>query len=477
MKNKLIIIFLVFFTLISIISIWPDSGKNHDAGLTSAELELEEKTEKDSTTDISITTYTFVNASEETTFAIDRGYAVRKAVRNAEGKTIEERYFDAYRNPVELYDSYYGIKYEYRDHEVIIRYLDSQENEMSLATYSIIVRTLDDDGRAVDDYYYDLDMQPIQYAGYYGMHRDYDNNGWNNRVTYLDKDGQLVLCSSGYAIKEYKRDADGTITGEFYFDAQKNPTKSSLGEYGQLCERDENGRISQITYLDSDGNAATNGAGYAILKRTYHRDGTWNTDMYFDKAGNPVALSKWQYGIKNSGKITLLLNKNGHVMLCVDYILNGFPFMVVVFGCMICLFMLVRPKKLCFFLTCVYTVFILYETLMFREIGDARTNLVLFSYAGRFFKEQSVRAGVVSNIWLFVPLGTGLHRIFQKKWVLLIPFVFSVLIETTQYITRLGIAEFDDVFGNTLGGWIGVLAAYEWMRRSLLKNLWKKHSR
>lgn len=467
----------MFFTFISIIAIWPDSGKDHDAGLTSAELELEEKTEKDSTTDISITTYKFVNASEETTFAIDRGYAIREAVRNAEGKTIEERYFDADGNPVELYDSYYGVRYEYCDREVIIRYLDSQGNEMSLATYSIIVRTLDDDGRAVDDYYYDLDMQSIKYAGYYGMHRDYDNNGLNSRVTYLDENGQLVLCSSGYAIKEYKRDADGTITGEFYFDAQKNPTKSSLGEYGQLYERDENGRISQITYLGSDGNAVTNDAGYAILKRTYHRDGTWNTDMYFDKAGNPVALSKWQYGIKNSGKITLLLNKNGHVMLCVDNILNGFPFMVVVFGYMICLFILVLPKNLCFLLTCFYTVFILYETLMFREIGYARTNLVLFSYAGKFLKEQSVRVGVINNIWLFVPLGTGLYRIFQKKWVLLIPFVFSVLIETTQYITGLGIAEFDDVFGNTLGGWIGVLAAYEWMKRSLIKNLWKKHSK
>lgn len=102
----------MLFTFISIIAIWPDSGKNHDAGLTSAELKLEEKTEKDSTTDSSITTYTFVNAEEKTTFAIDRGYAVRKAVRNSEGKTIEERYFDADGNPVKLYDSYYGVKIE-----------------------------------------------------------------------------------------------------------------------------------------------------------------------------------------------------------------------------------------------------------------------------------------------------------------------------------------------------------------------------
>ena len=71
-----------------------------------------------------------------------------------------------------------------------------------------------------------------------------------------------------------------------------------------------------------------------------------------------------------------------------------------------------------------------------------------------------MRVGVINNIWLFIPLGTGLYRWFQKKWVLLIPFVMSMAIETTQYITGLGIAEFDDVFGNTMGGWIGVLVAY-----------------
>lgn len=89
---------------------------------------------------------------------------------------------------------------------------------------------------------------------------------------------------------------EGNVTGEFYFDTQGSPTKSLLGEYGQLYERDENGRINQITYLDSDGNAETNSAGYTILKRIYYRDGNINTDMYFDKVGNPVALSKGQYG-------------------------------------------------------------------------------------------------------------------------------------------------------------------------------------
>lgn len=68
--------------------------------------------------------------------------------------------------------------------------------------------------------------------------------------------------------------------------------------------------------------------------------------MYFDANGNPKALSKGQYGIKRSGKVSLLLDRNGNVMLCVDNLLNGFPCMVVVFGCVVCLLMIVLPKSL-----------------------------------------------------------------------------------------------------------------------------------
>ena len=121
--------------------------------------------------------------------------------------------------------------------------------------------------------------------------------------------------------------------------------------------------------------------------------GTADTDMYFDANGNPKALSKGQDGIKRSGKVNLLLDRNSNVMPCVDNLLNGFPCMVVVFGCVVCLLMIVLPKSLSVVLTIVYVAFILYETLMFRESGDARTNFVLFSYAGKFLKEQSVRAG------------------------------------------------------------------------------------
>ena len=410
------------FIILSILALLPEADVDHDAGYISSELNIQE------TVDGSVTGTSYVNSDGVITEAIDMGYATVCRMWDENGRIIEERYLDANGDPVARYDDYYGVSYEYDETSTVITYLDAEGNPIIRSDgYSTIIRT-QIDSMASEDFYYDLDGQQVQCSGgYYGLHHWYNSDGQNTGMTFLDKDGHAVCSSSGYAGVTYQYNMDGMLVGQQYF--------------------------------DTDGNPAPTNAGYTILKRIYHRDGTVDTDMYFDADGNPKALSKGQYGIKGSGKVNLLLDRNGNVMLCVDNLLNDFPCMVVVVGCVVCLLILILPKKLSVFLTIFYVGFILYETLMFRESGDARTNFVLFSYAGKFLKEQSVRVGVINNIWLFIPLGTGLYRWFQKKWVLLIPFVMSVAIEATQYLTGLGIAEFDDVFGNTMGGWIGILVA------------------
>lgn len=449
------ILLIASVVLLSILALLPDADVDHDAGYIASELSIRE------TVDGSVTSTSYVNPDGVITEAIDMGYATVCRMRDDNDRVVEERYLDASGKPVARYGDYYGLSYKFDEMSTVITYLDAEGNPIERSDgYSTIVRT-QAGGRASDDFYYDLNGQQVQCSGgYYGLRREFNTEGQNTSLTFLDKKGCVMCSSSGCAGVTYQRDMDGTIVGEQYFDTEGNPARSLLGQYGELYQRNEQGYIGQITYLGADGKPTPTNAGYTILKRTYHRDGTADTDMYFDANGNPKALSKGQYGIKRSGKVNLLLDRNGNIMLCVDNLLNGFPCMVVVFGSVVCLLMIVLPKSLSVVLTIVYVAFILYETLMFRESGDARTNFVLFSYAGRFLEEQSVRVGVINNIWLVIPLGTGLYRWFQKKWVLLIPLVMSVAIETTQYITGLGIAEFDDVFGNTMGGWIGVLVAY-----------------
>ena len=382
---------IVSIILLSILALLPDADVDHDAGYTASELSIRE------TVDGSVISTSHVNPDGVITDAIDMGYATVCRMQDDDDRVVEERYLDANGYPVARYENFHGLSYEYDETSTMITYLDVEGNPIICSDgYSTIVRT-QVDGRAYDDFFYDLNGQQVQCSGgYYGLRRGYNAEGQNISLAFLDKDGHAVCTSSGYAIMTYQRDMNGNVVGK----------------------------------------------------------------QYFDTDGNPKALSKGQYGIKRSGKVNLLLERNGNIMLCVDNLLNGFPCMVVVIGCVVCLLMIVLPKSLSVVLTTVYIAFILYETLMFRESGDARMNFVLFSYAGKFLKEQSVRVGVINNIWLFIPLGTGLYRWIQKKWVLLIPFVMSVVIETTQYITGLGIAEFDDVFGNTIGGWLGVLVAY-----------------
>ena len=350
------ILLIASVVLLSILALLPDADVDHDAGYTSSELSIRE------TVDENVTSTSYVNPDGVITVAIDIGYATVCRMRDDNGRVVEERYLDASENPVARYENFHGLSYEYDETSTVITYLDVEGNPIIRSDgYSTIVRT-QVDGRAYDDFFYDLNGQQVQCSGgYYGLRRGYNAEGQNTSLAFLDKDGHAVCTSSGYAIMTYQRDMNGTVVGKQYFDTDGNPVRSSLGKYGEFYQRNEQGYTGQITYLDADGNPAPTNAGYTILKCTYHRDGTADTDMYFDANGNPKALSKGQYGIKRSGKANILLDRNGNVMPCVDNLLNGFPCMVVVLGCVVCLLMIALPKSLSVVRTVVYIAFILYE--------------------------------------------------------------------------------------------------------------------
>lgn len=347
---------IVSIILLSILALLPDADVDRDAGYTASELSIRE------TVDGSVISTSHVNPDGVITDAIDMGYATVCRMQDDDGRVVEERYLDANGYPVARYENFHGLSYEYDETSTVITYLDVEGNPIIRSDgYSTIVRT-QVDGRAYDDFFYDLNGQQVQCSGgYYGLRRGYNAEGQNISLAFLDKDGRAVCTLSGYAIMTYQRDMNGTVVGKQYFDTDGNPVRSSLGKYGEFYQRNEQGYTGQITYLDADGNPAPTNAGYTILKCTYHRDGTTDTDMYFDANGNPKALSKRQYGIKRSGKANILLDRNGNVMPCVDNLLNGFPCIVVVLGCVVCLLMIALPKSLSVVRTVVYIAFILYE--------------------------------------------------------------------------------------------------------------------
>ena len=88
-------------------------------------------------------------------------------------------------------------------------------------------------------------------------------------------------------------------------------------------------------------------------------------------------------------------------------------------------------------------------------------NFHLFnSYREAYHKmEISLFRNIILNILLFMPLGF-LIPIYSKKLkkiykVVPIGLLVTLLIETIQYITKIGIFEIDDIFNNTIGVLIG----------------------
>ena len=160
--------------LLSILALLPDADVDHDAGYTSSELSIRE------IVDGSVTSTSYVNLAGLITDAIDMGYATVCRMRDDNGRVVEESYLDSSGNPVARYGNYYGLSYEYDETSTVITYLDAKGNPITRSDgYSIIVRT-QVDGRAYDDFYYDLNGQQVQCSGgYYGFHRGYNAEGQN----------------------------------------------------------------------------------------------------------------------------------------------------------------------------------------------------------------------------------------------------------------------------------------------------------
>lgn len=125
-------------------------------------------------------------------------------------------------------------------------------------------------------------------------------------------------------------------------------------------------------------------------------------------------------------------------------------------------------------------------TILFREAGtEHQYELELFwSYRSWIFG-GSVELGmeVLNNILLFFPLGFILTDAFGGKCplraVFLVSFVCSAAVEVSQFVFRIGLFEFDDIFNNVLGalaGWCVFHILHSFRHRRKHGNVQKQDS-
>lgn len=103
-----------------------------------------------------------------------------------------------------------------------------------------------------------------------------------------------------------------------------------------------------------------------------------------------------------------------------------------------------------------YVFFVLMETVIGRKPGALRMELIPFwSYS-----HPELMVEIILNYMRFIPLGCLLYLCFGEKYglrVVIAGLLLSVSIEIFQLVFRIGLFEFDDIIGNTIGCFIGAV--------------------
>jgi glycopeptide antibiotics resistance protein len=107
----------------------------------------------------------------------------------------------------------------------------------------------------------------------------------------------------------------------------------------------------------------------------------------------------------------------------------------------------------------IYLFFVIWITLLNRTSTYRRMMLVPFwEYRNLLFATDHLYwfKQITCNILMLMPLGflLAMQKISPKQ-IVMIGCGLSVCIELTQLVTARGLCEFDDVFNNTLGAWLG----------------------
>ena len=389
----------------------------------------------------------FIDDNGELRVAADYGYATKLVLRQGNSET--ETYLNDLGSRISRYAGYYGILREYdaKGNNIRITYLDKNNNPMIMSLmYAVEEREFNESGQPVLCRYFDAKGNPaLSSDNGFAVRYEYDNKGRKVRITHLDEKGEPAVLPSGYCIltrEYYETDSPnyGRVRREFYYLPDGTPASLSLGQSGIYKEYDENGMISLTTYLDADGSPMVTNKGYTSIALTYYADNTVQSTLYYDLNGNPLRMSEGQYGIKNVSGQTVYLNADGTEQFNIkNFVHNDSRFVIIIAIALVALSAF-AAKKLNWLMLILY-------------IGESRI-ILLRSFRWLLFN-AGLRADILKNIWLFIPFGAILLRLFPRKAVLLVPILLSVTIEAVQYFTGMGFCELDDVISNGLGGAVG----------------------
>ena len=446
----------VLLTMFICISLWFINDPLKTSGPEYRSAELKQLITKDG----NVTRTDYFDDDGNPQIAANTGYATKLTIQQDNRET--EIYLDERGERIKRYSYYYGILREYDEagNNIRVTYLDEDNNPTATPfRYTTEEKKFNEYGQHMSSRFLDAEGKPaFSYDSGYGFRYEYDEQGHRTGITFLDATGEPMVLPAGYSslVQEYYETngpENGKVKKEFYYLPDGKPVSLALGQYGIYKEYDENGQPSLVTYLRDDGFPTVTSKGYTSVAYTYYADNSIKSTLYYDIDGNPFRLNEGQYGTKDENGQIAYLNADGTEQFNIKNFVYKNSRFVIAAAIALAALSAALGKKMNWAILIIYIAVIMYFTLMYREAGKQRIG-VFYSYS-RFFSNAGARAGILRNIWLFVPFGAILYRLCPRKTVLFVSVLLSVVIEAAQYFKGTGLCELDDVISNALGGAAG----------------------
>jgi YD repeat-containing protein len=147
------------------------------------------------------------------------------------------------------------------------------------------------EGRLVDEIYYDEDLNKTRHNNnYVRVTQTYNAKGNVESQSYYDSKNQPVLAKIGCAKVELDYDNDQNMSKEKCFGVDGNLFNNVRGVAETILHFDELGNVSKVSVFDALGSPDIYGYGYASIAFNYDKNGNVSEEAYFDINNEPMAL-------------------------------------------------------------------------------------------------------------------------------------------------------------------------------------------
>lgn len=222
---------------------------------------------------------------------IDKLYASKLTVNDADDSIIAESYYDTEGKPTCSELGCASLKRDYDGGRLVREsYFDTQGKPVLVpAGYAAISLEYDGMGNVSAETYFGVDGEPVNAVnGYARKEREYDDASHAVVERTLDEAGKPVVSASGYA--EVHRAYDGNhLLSESYYDAEGRPQPQAAGHVAISQEWFGDDLISR-TYLDAGGMPTMRSDGYSRVMWTRSEQGVRSVH-FLDLNGGEVQLA------------------------------------------------------------------------------------------------------------------------------------------------------------------------------------------